>query len=127
MTAIHHADEPLSNLNRDRALHLLRRMVGKVAADRDGMSHEFFPCSAVVSTKPDEKSLIGVPLRDASGKKIAPGLEQRFTPSTVPTDWPRSWEPGEYAFPEVYPVVPRRKDCPPEQINLDRVLTFVLG
>ena len=113
--------------DRDRALHLLRRMVGKVAADRDGVSHEFFPCSAVVSTKPDEKSLIGVPLRDASGKKIAPGPEQRFTPSTVPTDWPRSWEPGEYAFPEVYPIVPRRKDCPPEQINLDRVLTFVLG
>jgi hypothetical protein len=27
-----------------------------------------------------------------------------------------------YVFPEVYPKVPPRKDCPPEQVGLDRVL-----
>ena len=48
-----------------------------------------------------------------------------FELAALPDDWPLDWGPGVYAFPEVYPQVPTRKDCPPEQINLDRVLDFV--
>jgi predicted YcjX-like family ATPase len=116
--------------DRDRVLTLLRRMVGRAAADRDGLSAEFFGASAVVSARPlpgDERMLVGVPLRGPDGRKVPPGAEHRFAPSRLPDDWPLSWEAGEYAFPEVYPQVPRRKDAPPEQINLDRVLSFVLG
>lgn len=116
--------------DRDRMLTLLRRMAGRAAADRDGLAAEFFNCSAVVSARPlpgDGRALVGVPLRDADGRKLPPGPEQRFAPSRLPDDWPLAWEAGEYMFPEVYPQVPRRKDAPPEQINLDRVLTFALG
>jgi predicted YcjX-like family ATPase len=117
-------------VDRDRMLMLLRRMVGKLPENRDGLRAEFFNCSAVVSTRPlpgseGGRALVGVPLRDANGRKIPPGPEQRFTPSPLPDDWPLAWRPGEYSFPEVYPQVPMRKDCPPEQINLDRVLQFV--
>ena len=46
--------------------------------------------------------------------------------SALPDDWPLDWGPGQFVFPEVYPLVPARKDYPPEQVNLDRVLDFVL-
>lgn len=116
--------------DRDRMLHLLRRMVGKVAENRDGLKAEYFNCSAVVSTRPlpggeADRMLVGIPLRDAQGNKIPPGEEQRFATTPLPEDWPRNWGPGEFVFPEVYPQVPRRKDCPPEQLNLDRILQFV--
>ena len=65
------------------------------------------------------------PMRDEAGAKIPPGPERRFAPSPLPDDWPRDWSAGRYAFPEVYPLVPARKDCPPDQVNLDRVFEFV--
>jgi predicted YcjX-like family ATPase len=111
--------------DRDRLLMLLKRMVGRLAADRDGLKAEFFATAAVVSTKslPDGQ-LVGVPMRDETGTKIPPGPERRFAPSPLPDDWPRDWSPGRFSFPEVYPLVPARKDCPPDQVNLDRVFDF---
>ena len=116
--------------DRDRVMGLLRRMVGKLAENRDGLNSEYFNCAAVVSTRvlpggEGERTLVGIPFRDAQGKKIPPGAEQRIVVSAIPDDWPRDWGPGQFSFPEVYPFVPTRKDCPPEQINLDRVLDFV--
>lgn len=117
--------------DRDRVSHLLKRMVGKVAANQHGLASDYFSCAAVVSAKPisdrEGRTMMGIPLRDESGRKIPIGPEQRFTHSELPDDWPLNWEPGTYSFPEVYPVMPRRKDRPPEQLNLDRVLSFVLG
>lgn len=116
--------------DRDRVLGLLKRVVGKLAENRDGLKHQFFNCAAVVSTKvlpaDGERALVGVPYRNAEGKRIPPGVEQRFTVSAVPDDWPLNWGTGQFVFPEVYPLVPVRKDCPPDQLNLDRVLDFVL-
>ncbi len=117
--------------DRDRVLHLLKRMVGKLADDRDGLRAGFFNCSAVVSAKVlpltgDERHLIGVPYRGPDGRRIAPGAEQRFRVSAVPDDWPADWPAGRFSFPEVYPTVPPRKDCPPEQINLEKVFDFVV-
>ncbi len=111
--------------DRDRLLMLLKRMVGRLAADRDGLKSEFFATAAVVSTKslPDGQ-LVGVPMRNETGTKIPPGPERRFAPSPLPDDWPRDWSAGRYSFPEVYPLVPARKDCPPDQVNLDRVFDF---
>ncbi len=117
-------------LDRDRMLGLLKRMVGKLAENRDGLKYQFFNCAAVVSTRvlptDGERALVGIPYRNAEGRRIPPGAEQRFTVSAVPDDWPLNWGPGQFTFPEVYPLVPARKDCPPDQINLDRVLDFVL-
>jgi predicted YcjX-like family ATPase len=117
--------------DRDRMLMLLRRMVERYAADRDGLKYDFFNLSSVVSTRalPPEagpRVMVGVPLRGADGKKIPPGPEQRFTVSELPDDWPLEWSPGRYAFPEVYPRMPARKDYPPDQVNVDRLASFVI-
>jgi predicted YcjX-like family ATPase len=119
-------------LDRDRMQLLTRRMVERFASDRDGLKFEFFNVSAVVSTKalPTEpggpRVLVGTPLRDATGRKVPPGGEQRFTASELPDDWPTEWPAGRYAFPEVYPRMPTRKDYPPDQVNLDKLATFVI-
>jgi predicted YcjX-like family ATPase len=119
-------------LDRDRMQLLTRRMVERFASDRDGLKFEFFNVSAVVSTKalPAEpggpRVLVGAPLRDATGRKVPPGSEQRFTASELPDDWPTEWPAGRYAFPEVYPRMPTRKDYPPDQVNLDKLATFVI-
>ena len=117
--------------DRDRMEGLLRRMIGKLAENRDGLDYRYFNCAAVVSTKvlPADgggRYLVGVPYRSADGRRTPPGSDQRFIVSELPDDWPHDWPAGEYVFPEVYPAVPTRKDCPPEQINLDRVFDFVL-
>ncbi|MGL4420358.1 MAG: YcjX family protein [Gemmataceae bacterium] len=116
-------------IDRDRQLHLLKRLVGKIADDRDGLDKAYFNCAAVVSTKVmpggTQREMVGIPLRDADGEKIAPGAEQRFTPSAVPDGWPPNWPPGQFYYPEVYPKVPALKDCPPEQLNLDALFGFL--
>ena len=117
--------------DRDRMLLLARRMVERYADSRDGLRFEFFNLASVVSTRPlplenGRRFLAGVPLRDADGKKVPPGPEQRFGVSGLPDDWPADWRPGEYAFPDVYPRMPPRKDYPPEQVNLDRLAAFVI-
>ncbi|AMV26699.1 hypothetical protein VT84_20030 [Gemmata sp. SH-PL17] len=119
-------------LDRDRMQLLTRRMVERFATDRDGLQHQFFNVSSVVSTKalPTEPAggrvLVGTPLRGADGRKVPPAGEQRFTASELPDDWPLEWPSGRYAFPEVYPRMPTRKDYPPDQVNLDKLATFVI-
>ncbi len=124
MDLVHPAD-------RDRMLALMRRMVEKYADNRDGLKYEFFNLSSVVSTKVlpmdnGKRLLVGIPLRDGEGKKLPPGPEQRFEVSPLPDDWPTNWKPGQFAFPEVYPQMPTRKDYPPEQVNVDKLATFVI-
>ncbi|HXD88472.1 MAG TPA: YcjX family protein, partial [Urbifossiella sp.] len=117
--------------DRDRMLGLMKRMVEKYADNRDGLKYEFFNLSSVVSTQvlpveSGKRMLVGVPLRDGDGKKLPPGPEQRFEVSALPDDWPTEWRPGQFAFPEVYPRMPMRKDYPPEQVNVDKLATFVI-
>lgn len=117
--------------DRDRMLGLMRRMVSRYADNRDGLTFDFFNLASVVSTKPlpaedGKRFLVGAPLRGADGKKLPPGPEQRFAVSGLPDDWPNDWPPGAYSFPEVYPRMPARKDYPPEQVNLDRLASFVI-
>jgi uncharacterized protein len=125
MDLVHPAD-------RDHMLMLLRRMAERHAADRDGLKYDFFNLSSVVSTRAlplaeaGPRVLIGTPLRDGDGRKIPPGPEQRFTVSQLPDDWPLEWPSGRYTFPEVYPKMPTRKDYPPDQVNVDRLATFVI-
>jgi len=119
-------------VDRDRMLLLMRRMVERLAGDRDGLKYDFFNLSSIVSTKAlplvdkSPRVLVGVPLRDAEGKKIPPGPEQRFTVSELPDDWPMEWPAGRFTFPDVYPRMPARKDYPPDQVNVDRLASFVI-
>ena len=117
--------------DRDRMQHLLKRFVGNLADNRDGLSAKFFNCAAVVSTKPlakgpGERKLVGVPYRGEDGKRMPPGEEKSFSVSALPDDWPAKWFAGGYTFADVYPSIPTRKDFAPDQINLDRLLDFVL-
>jgi uncharacterized protein len=117
--------------DRDRMLRLLKGLVGKLAENRDGLKNEFFNCAAVVSTKllpgaEGDRKMVGVPYRNDAGRKIPPGEPHAFAVSPLPDDWPVNWTAGSFAYPEVYPAMPARKDCPPEQINLDKVFDFVL-
>ena len=119
--------------DRDRMLMLLRRMAERYAADRDGLNYDFFNLSSVVSTK-------ALPLAETAARacwwerryagrtarRSPPAGEQRFTVSELPDDWPLEWPAGKFAFPEVYPRMPARKDYPPEQVNVDRLATFVI-
>ena len=118
--------------DRDRVPGLLQRMVGRMAGDCDGLRYEFFNVASAVSTRvlptpPGDRQLVGVPYRDADGRRVPPGPEQRFAVSAVPDHWPTDWAAGQFVFPDVYPSVPALKDCPPEQVNLDRLVGFVLG
>jgi uncharacterized protein len=119
-------------VDRDRMLLLMKRMVERYASDRDGLVYDFFNLSSIVSTKAlpladkGPRTLVGMPLRDAEGKKTPPGSEQRFTVSELPDDWPTEWPAGKFTFPEVYPRMPARKDYPPDQVNVDRLASFVI-
>ncbi len=118
--------------DRDRMVRLLRQIVGKLADNRDGLKAKYFNSASAVSTRllpaeSGERLLVGIPYRGPDGRKIPPGAEQRFRVSELPESWPTSWQAGMFHYPEVYPKIPMRKDAPPEQINLDKILEFVLG
>ena len=124
MDLVHPAD-------RDRLQGLLRRMLGKYADNRDGLKHDYFNVAAITSTRVlpvegTQRYLVGVPMRSADGRKIPPGDEQRFPVAELPADWPADWPAGRYRFPEVWPRMPPRKDYPPDQVNVDRLATFVI-
>lgn len=118
-------------MDRDRVLYLARKHVGSLAQDHDGLQCKCFVTSAVVSTRSmpggeGRRLLRGLPYRDDAGRKIPRGDEQQFPVSAVPEDWPAAWGPGDYSFPEVYPVLPAYQGYAPDQIGLDRVLEFVM-
>ena len=110
-------------MDRDRVLHLLKRMVRKPAEDIDGVKVGFWNCCAVKSTEAisdTERRLCAV-LDDGESED-----ERKYSVSAVPEDWPLSWEAGTYSFPRVRPKMPQRIDSPPRQQNLDRIFDFVM-
>lgn len=116
--------------DRGHLLALLRDMDRHAAADREAWRAEYFPCSAVVSTRAvpgAERTLAGRLVFDEDGAVLAPrGPERKYQVSAVPSEWPVEWEPNRFVFPEVYPQVPPREDLPPKQVGLGRILEFVL-
>lgn len=118
--------------DRGNMVTLLRRMIEKPARDRDGLRYEFFNSSAVMSTEKfpttdGDRWLRGVVLYNEKGEKQPFAEMQKFRVSELPDDWPRDWQPGVFSFPDVYPLIPPRRNCPPEQVNLDRILEFVMS
>jgi len=116
--------------DRDRITILLEQMCRRKAEDRDGLDAAFESCSAIASTQMldgGDRELFGMLTHGAQGETIPPGEVARFSVSEPPEEWPTDWPSGQYCFPHVYPRVPKRQDCPPEQINVDRVLNFVLA
>ncbi|MFO8058576.1 MAG: YcjX family protein [bacterium] len=116
--------------DRDKLLALLRQMTRKFGQYHEGLKVDYRTVSAVVSTKPvsgEDRLLAGYPIRDRQGKLLSSeGEMQSFPVSRLPDEWPAGWKPGDYSFVKVYPAIPRRKNRPPEQFGMDRVLNFLL-
>jgi predicted YcjX-like family ATPase len=109
---------------------LLKQMLQKVAGDFFNVEFGFFNCSAIMSTQASEHSndarwLYGMPLYGQDGKHLPRGTKQRYRVSTLPAHWPQQWNIGEHSFPDVYPLMPAKHDCPPEQSYLDDIFRFV--
>jgi len=116
--------------DRNRLKHLLRQMVERDARDCDGIKYDFFNVAAVRATEPvpggeSSRLLTGSTMLDAAGQPIDPGERQKFMVSALPDEWPRQWSIGDFVFPSVYPEIPARRGCPPDQIGLDLVFNFL--
>lgn len=106
-----------------RLVGLLRGMTERSRHKVPGVKCEWFAASACVSTRSGSEpgTLIGRPAHEAFE---APELE--FGVSELPDAWPRSWEPGDFAFYRVHPNAPRNLQIPPPHIGLDRVFDFIV-
>jgi predicted YcjX-like family ATPase len=116
--------------DRNRLKHLLKQMVERDARDCDGIKYDFFNVSAVRATEAvpggeARRVLTGSTMLDAEGRPVEPGDRQKFVVSPLPDEWPRQWKVGDYVFPSVYPEIPARRGCPPDQIGLDAVFNFL--
>jgi len=104
--------------DRERMKTLLRRMIEKPARDRDGLTCEFFNAAAVMSTEKfpttdGQRWLRGMVLYNERGERQPFGEMQKFRVSELPEDWPKDWPANHFSFPEVYPLIPPRRNCPP--------------
>ncbi|RME83382.1 MAG: hypothetical protein D6785_06765 [Planctomycetota bacterium] len=50
-----------------------------------------------------------------------------FSVSELPSKWPDYWSSGQYSFASVYPLIPARRDSPPEHLKMDELLRFLTG
>ncbi len=92
--------------------------------------YDYFTCAAIRSTRSMEGRLFGFPVWDTNNRLLQPPEHddpwKELDPSDLPQDWPEDWHPNQFAFPEVWPLLPRRKTKPPDQVGLDRLLDFLL-
>jgi predicted YcjX-like family ATPase len=116
--------------DRDKLLALLRQMTRKLGQYHESLKIDYRTVSSVVSTRPvsgEGKLMAGFPMRDRQGNRLPPdGEMQKFPVSGLPDEWPAEWKTGDYSFVRVYPHMPKRRNCPPEQFGMDRVLDFVM-
>ncbi|MFH1377607.1 MAG: YcjX family protein [Planctomycetota bacterium] len=122
------ADKALPS-ERDKLLSLLKQMTQKRADDIDGLEALYATASAIVSTELAPGSETMLAGRPVSYQKKELGPEDdliRFNVSPVPEHWPNDWSAGEYQFPDVFPVFPKRRDKAPRQFGLERVFDFLL-
>ncbi len=116
--------------DRARMVGLLKKMIWKKAADVEGLRTHFNAVSAVVSTESVDSGssfLAGFPIIDEKGDCLGRDERMRkYRVSRVPEEWDAQWKEGDYCFPDVYPLMPRRRDLPPRQIGMSSVLEFLM-
>lgn len=82
---------------------------------------DYFVCAAVNSTRSTPDGRLQAHLQPGGSAEV-------YTPSAVPTAWPREdWAGSGLRYPNVAPWMPPRRDAPPEHLELDRVVDFVLN
>lgn len=111
-----------SDRNKGRLLGLLTDMTRRFSRTIPNLDCEWFECSAVVSTRLGrlDHTLIG-PLAQNNPER----REMEFPVSELPDTWPAAWQPGEFRFYRVHPVVPQNAQLPPQQVGLDRIFDYI--
>ena len=97
---------------------LLKDMTSRFAT-LPGVAFEWFCCSSVVSTQPDNGG------QKLVGKLIDGDGQQAYVVPRLPKDWPADWEAKAYKIPSVFPKFPKNKFQPPQQKNLDDLYKFI--
>ncbi len=126
------SDMVATNDDIDNMESLIRQMTYKKLRGISADKFDFFTCSTVVSTEPvggRPPRLRGRLVYNAQGEKISESSSEivEFTPSRMPEFWPNDDEWDNYSFPDVYPQVSARRDTPPRQEGLERIVKFILG
>ena len=121
------SNDDVSNLEK-----LAKDMTYKKLRGISVSAYNYFTCSTVKSTKLLEGQsprLKGRLVYDENGERFAEGdsLPVAFAPSRVPEHWPKDGEWGDFSFPEVYPEISARRDTPPRQEGLERIVKYFLG
>jgi uncharacterized protein len=115
---VHASQRPhLKLLLQDMAEDLIGPYVhGSIRLDVD-----YFVCAAVNSTRSTPDGRLQAHLRSGGHTEV-------YTPSEVPTAWPHEdWASTGLRYPNVAPWMPPRRDAPPEHLELDRVVEFLLN
>ena len=115
----------------DRLRALLKELVWHKARNHPDLPHQLFTCAAVQSTHLDAKGeLEGYPVWSPEGRLIPPPTPDQpmhhLHPSRLPECWPEHWQAGDYAFPEVWPLLPARRNLPPRHLGLNAIVDFIL-
>jgi hypothetical protein len=114
----------------DNLLNLARLMIYKRLRGLRLEARNFFTCASVVSTDPvgNLPRLNGRLVFDEKGGLIPreQSRPEEYAPSRVPEFWPADDQWQGYSFPEVYPQMPARRDTPPRQEGIERILKFIL-
>ena len=115
----------------DNMESLLKEMTRKTLRGIDAKNKEFFTCSAVKSTErcKDERKLKGRLVCGLDGKRLSQEVSPlvEYPVSVVPESWPKDDEWSNFCFPEVYPKISKRRDAPPDQEGLGKILKFMLN
>ncbi|MCK5915625.1 MAG: YcjX family protein [Deltaproteobacteria bacterium] len=126
------SDMVATNDDIDNLESLARQMTYKKLRGISVESYDFFTCSTVMSTEVVGRNpprLKGRLVYNERGERVAENdsVPVEFVPSRVPELWPQDSEWNEFNFPEVYPKISARRDTPPQQEGLDRVVKSMLG
>lgn len=110
----------VASSHRDRLEGLLREFVDSVIPSE--IPYQTFICSACVSS--EER-------KNQNGETVLIGKDPENPEKTIefdgklPEHWPDKWNNSEYNFPVIAPKIPALD--PPKQLNLDRILEFMLS
>jgi len=108
--------------DRDRLVSLIKDLVGNYPRNHGFHSLDYFYCAAVRSTRSTEKhGLVG---RMANDSDVS---EKQSTVPKVPEKWPHEWKAEDYkSFSNWHPRVSTVWNQPPEHLNLDVIMRFIL-
>jgi predicted YcjX-like family ATPase len=108
--------------------HLLQTMTDKAKKmlSKD-VESKLFECSAITSTLDGEQNTPDILVGYSENQTDTDDKKVQYDVSHLPDQWPKDWNPEEYDFPNVRPVVAKNKQFPPGQRGLDRILEFLIN